>query len=259
MGDVLGVLLELLPDDAALPDAPKKRATKGGGGGNGGGRISYFLNGKPLGVAFEWLPSSLDSRAGDADAPPTLLRYYPALSLDEGEALRVNIGTRPFAFPECVPAGAKPVAEAMTATTTPAADDDEPQQNAALAAVDKALPQLPQQQKQAEEGGKSKASASNSSSNSSGGNGNGKGGGGTSESKAPPPPKRDVAPEALDLGRFTAAEELEALGLDRLKAALMALGVKCGGSLQERAARLWSLKGVPAEEIDPKLRVKQKK
>ena len=53
-------------------------------------------------------------------------------------------------------------------------------------------------------------------------------------------------------------DDTQALGLDRLKAALMALDVKCGGTLQERAARLWSLRGVtdPAQ-IDRKLRAKK--
>ena len=33
----------------------------------------------------------------------------------------------------------------------------------------------------------------------------------------------------LDLAAFSSAEELMSLGLDRLKSALMALGLKCGG------------------------------
>lgn len=33
----------------------------------------------------------------------------------------------------------------------------------------------------------------------------------------------------LDLSAFSSAEELASLGLDRLKSALMALNVKCGG------------------------------
>uniref|UniRef100_A0A915ESP9 Matrin-type domain-containing protein n=1 Tax=Ditylenchus dipsaci TaxID=166011 RepID=A0A915ESP9_9BILA len=38
-------------------------------------------------------------------------------------------------------------------------------------------------------------------------------------------------------------EELEALGMDRLKSALMAANLKCGGTLKERANRLFSTKG----------------
>ncbi len=47
----------------------------------------------------------------------------------------------------------------------------------------------------------------------------------------------------LDLSAFSNWEELASLGLDRLKSALMALGLKCGGTLDERAKRLFSTKG----------------
>jgi hypothetical protein len=41
-------------------------------------------------------------------------------------------------------------------------------------------------------------------------------------------PKEPVEPELLDLDQYLSIKELEALGLDRLKSALMALQVKCG-------------------------------
>lgn len=47
----------------------------------------------------------------------------------------------------------------------------------------------------------------------------------------------------LDLSAFSSWEELASLGLDRLKSALMALDLKCGGTLEERAQRLFSTKG----------------
>ncbi|EGD72174.1 splicing factor 3a [Salpingoeca rosetta] len=63
---------------------------------------------------------------------------------------------------------------------------------------------------------------------------------------------QDVKPitnvERLDLSAFSSASELEALGMDRLKSALMAEGLKCGGTLQQRAQRLFSTKGVPREK-----------
>lgn len=40
----------------------------------------------------------------------------------------------------------------------------------------------------------------------------------------------------------TVVQELASLGLDRLKSALMALGLKCGGTLEARAERLFSTK-----------------
>jgi cell division septation protein DedD len=57
-------------------------------------------------------------------------------------------------------------------------------------------------------------------------------------------PRAPVTPEALDLGAFATVAELEALGLDRLKAACMAAGLKCGGTLEQRAERLWSVRGL---------------
>ena len=36
----------------------------------------------------------------------------------------------------------------------------------------------------------------------------------------------------LDLSAFSNSEELATLGLDRLKSGLIALGLKCGGTLQ---------------------------
>uniref|UniRef100_A0A0A9Z8Z3 Splicing factor 3A subunit 3 n=1 Tax=Lygus hesperus TaxID=30085 RepID=A0A0A9Z8Z3_LYGHE len=60
----------------------------------------------------------------------------------------------------------------------------------------------------------------------------------------------------LDLSAFSSPEELASLGLDRLKSALMALGLKCGGTLEERAQRLFSTKG--KKSLDPNLLAKSK-
>uniref|UniRef100_A0A2C9K4I1 Matrin-type domain-containing protein n=1 Tax=Biomphalaria glabrata TaxID=6526 RepID=A0A2C9K4I1_BIOGL len=62
----------------------------------------------------------------------------------------------------------------------------------------------------------------------------------------------------LDLSAFSSWEELASLGLDRLKSALMALGVKCGGTLEQRAQRLFSTKGKNLDELDPALFAKSK-
>jgi len=62
----------------------------------------------------------------------------------------------------------------------------------------------------------------------------------------------------LDLSAFMSPEELANLGLDRLKSALMALGLKCGGTLEERANRLFSTKGKALNDLDPSLFAKSK-
>lgn len=62
----------------------------------------------------------------------------------------------------------------------------------------------------------------------------------------------------LDLSAFSSWGELASLGLDRLKSALIALGLKCGGTLEERAKRLFSTKGKQLSDIDPALFAKNK-
>jgi hypothetical protein len=63
-------------------------------------------------------------------------------------------------------------------------------------------------------------------------------------------------PELLDLEQCKSVQELEELGLDRLKSALLALKVKCGGTLQQRAERLFSLKGLEYRDFPKKVRAK---
>ncbi len=63
----------------------------------------------------------------------------------------------------------------------------------------------------------------------------------------------------VDLSKYTSAADLEAVGLDRLKAELMERGLKCGGTLQQRAERLFSVKGLAPDQIDPSLKAKPAK
>lgn len=65
--------------------------------------------------------------------------------------------------------------------------------------------------------------------------------------------------EPIDLLAFNSAAEMEALGLDKLKMELMSLGLKCGGTLKERAARLFSVRGLSRDQIDPALFAKPPK
>ncbi|CAI9764878.1 unnamed protein product [Fraxinus pennsylvanica] len=63
--------------------------------------------------------------------------------------------------------------------------------------------------------------------------------------------------ELLNLNGFNSAAELEVLGLERLKLELQARGLKCGGTLQERAGRLFLLKTTPLEMLPKKLFAKK--
>ncbi|XP_076920269.1 uncharacterized protein LOC143581333 [Bidens hawaiensis] len=61
----------------------------------------------------------------------------------------------------------------------------------------------------------------------------------------------------LNFDEFNSASELEVLGLERLKTELQERGLKCGGTLQERAARLYLLKTTPLEKLPKKLLAKK--
>ena len=65
--------------------------------------------------------------------------------------------------------------------------------------------------------------------------------------------------EPIDLDKYKSAKELENLGADRLKMELMSLGLKCGGTLQHRAERLFSTKGKAREDWSTQILAKSKK
>ncbi|KAF8032453.1 hypothetical protein BT93_D1386 [Corymbia citriodora subsp. variegata] len=58
--------------------------------------------------------------------------------------------------------------------------------------------------------------------------------------------------EAFDFDKFNSAAEMEVLGMERLKFELQSRGLKCGGTLQERASRLFLLKTTPLDKIPKK-------
>ncbi|AQK97477.1 Ubiquitin-like superfamily protein [Zea mays] len=62
--------------------------------------------------------------------------------------------------------------------------------------------------------------------------------------------------EPLDLAKYSSAVELEVLGLEKLKIELQSRGLKCGGTLQERATRLFLLKTTPLDKLPKKLLAK---
>lgn len=68
--------------------------------------------------------------------------------------------------------------------------------------------------------------------------------------------KKQQDPIFLDLEEFNSAEELQSVGLERLKSALMYNKMKCGGTLQERSNRLFLTKNKELSELDDSLFVK---
>jgi splicing factor 3A subunit 3 len=67
--------------------------------------------------------------------------------------------------------------------------------------------------------------------------------------------EQDVVGEPMiELESYKSVEHLMELGLDCLKQELKVYGLKCGGTLEERARRLWSIRGKRPEEIDDSLK-----
>ncbi|XP_029350464.1 splicing regulator SDE2 [Echeneis naucrates] len=60
----------------------------------------------------------------------------------------------------------------------------------------------------------------------------------------------------LSLVDLTSVHQLESLGLDVLKRELMSRGLKCGGTLSERATRLLSIRGLTPDQIPSDLLAK---
>lgn len=58
--------------------------------------------------------------------------------------------------------------------------------------------------------------------------------------------------EPIDLSKYDTPTSLEVCGMERLKTELQKHGLKCGGSLQDRAERLFLLKNAPLSALDRK-------
>ncbi len=171
------------------------------------GMISYFVNGKDLGVAFE-----VDKRHS----------LFPVISTNPGEIVELRLQKDEMSH---YVASSTAVGEIMTQEDSKVEDlsddldDDNVESNLGVT-------------KNQNESIRTDKSA-------------------TKEQSA-------FVVEPLNLTDYNSVEELEELGLDRLKGALMAIGVKCGGTLQERASRLFSLKGLDASDFPKRILANKK-
>jgi splicing factor 3A subunit 3 len=65
---------------------------------------------------------------------------------------------------------------------------------------------------------------------------------------------KDGSSDGIDLSKFKSAQELEKhIGGDALKTELSRLGLKCGGTIADRAKRLFMTKDTPLDELPNKL------
>lgn len=158
------------------------------------GEISYSLNGKDVGVAFT-IPN-----------PWTML--FPAISSNGGEILELHVGPQDMEYlaKSTNKIRVIPVQDLVAvniADDTPSKEkpaDEREQKPAAIEREVEELAAAPEEKKE-------------------------------EQSRMPPREDAKTEPlniESLDLDKYEAVEDLEELGLDRLKGALVAIGVKCG-------------------------------
>ena len=191
------------------------------------GEIFFSLNGHHLGTAF----SVNDS--GTAVLPALL---YPVVSCDEGETfhIRVHANEMTYGPPSAVPVGTLLVEDAPNTDkdeTAVALEDRKPKAvetvtQSSVANPSTVIPTLDCALVPAASTEMIEAAA-----------------------VAALPEETE---EPLDLMCYSSAQELEALGLERLKRELAAAGLKCGGSLSERAVRLFAIRGLTDPQDYPK-------
>eukprot|EP00946_MAST-07B_sp_MAST-7B-sp1_P003272 g3272.t1 len=199
--------------------------------------ISYWLNGQPLGVAFR-----LDTRIATSSRH---IAVYPAASLEAGQSVRFNLGQRPFRFPPQVPLYVNESKQDMVVWTPvwesrPRFEDSNEQDLNSTRPVNK--------HEGVEMNSEIVASGSSTTVTASSGNSSSSSSAATTSSTTAL--LNTLSPELA---------ELEALGMETLKAKLMQLGVKCGGTLRERAQRMLQVKGLSADQIPKSLRAKQRR
>lgn len=71
------------------------------------------------------------------------------------------------------------------------------------------------------------------------------------------PSTKAASANQLDIWQYKSPEDLMSAGLEKLKTALVVRGMKCGGTLEERAKRLWAARGKRPDEIEESLLVKK--
>ena len=186
--------------------------------------ITYYKNGINLGIAFRFPTASTAS---------DVRYFFPALSVDDDQRVRVNIGLMPFvhAYDIGGNGGGEAVSKALLTTpisvpviTTSSGASGSLSTDTAPVSVEK--PQLT-----------AKPTADTNSTNDN-----------TTATPITYPPLD------LESSDYNTLETLQALPAERLKQELISRGLKCGGTVIERAARLWAVRGLSEGDIPAKLK-----
>eukprot|EP00985_Skeletonema_marinoi_P005475 scaffold2375_cov114-Skeletonema_marinoi.AAC.3 len=168
--------------------------------------IGYLLNGNDLGVAFSIAAGSND------------FGYYPALSLNLGEVVDINLGPE---FSHDVKEGCVGVSH-LSKTSS----DESHEEGVSSKPEAKSYDDAPPQKRPRDEDSMTMS--------------------------RPASANATAAIDTFDLNNCSSVQELLKLGSDRLKSILLSMGIKCGGTPEQRADRLFSLKGLRREDYPQK-------
>jgi hypothetical protein len=202
---------------------------------------------------------SLDGRAVNLPGGPSISLgpastsgsfLFPAVSLEEGVAVRINLGQRDFKFRPLLDRAAgfsgsggldQQTAEALRGKASVSLDDAPvPAPVPVLAPVLAPAPAPAPAPTPTPTPAPAPATAP-----------------ATARAENKDSGKTDATPE-LDLAAAASADSLKELGLERLKLELQRRGLKCGGTLEQRAERLFSIRHAREGEIDESLRPAKK-
>eukprot|EP00598_Pedospumella_elongata_P002836 CAMPEP_0184976590 /NCGR_PEP_ID=MMETSP1098-20130426/7509_1 /TAXON_ID=89044 /ORGANISM="Spumella elongata, Strain CCAP 955/1" /LENGTH=736 /DNA_ID=CAMNT_0027499491 /DNA_START=10 /DNA_END=2220 /DNA_ORIENTATION=+ len=218
------------------------------------GSISYTLNGVNYGKAFD-ITAPVDSLSS--------LRLFPAMSLENNESVLLNLGSKNFKYApsDGYTMGSESVKKATPAkgkksSASAAVEGDSKVSVGQIVSVWEALlhPTTVNDSLESTKNDTTNVGTSSTATEPS-----------TAVATAAPaaapgatPAVEEThAPINLDDALYTDVSALEELGLVHLKQELQLRGMKTGGTLQERAKRLHSVRGVPLDKIDPKLLAKK--
>jgi len=201
------------------------------------GTVHYYLNGTDLGIAVT-VESTIAPSTSKQIVPP---RLCPVWSMDEDEIISVNIGPN-FKFTPTSSDGETSLditAVCDLVTVVDAAVDTKAEECTSIKAglgVTVAAPSniATNDPSKARTTTKIIANETNGAKSSS--------------------TKNNTVSKEVNLNDFKSAKALEELGMDQLKGSLFALGCKFGGSLGERAKRLFSIKDMEKKEYPMKVR-----
>lgn len=228
VGDVIGCYCDILRGESSVDSTI---------------RFSYSLNGRSLGVAFD-SDSNISLKALLRAVSNGDVGLSPAITLEQGESMILNIGQRPFKYYSLENCSESGILKRSIHQIFQSTSHEPNQSNSDDDIILLKELQLSEERKQynsilkelQSEIEKTKVSSMSV--------------GGTEEQKA-------FDPINIESTEYKSAKDLEIFGLDHLKHELTRRGLKSGGTLTQRAERLYSVRGIPFSKIDKRLKVKK--